>query len=60
VPVSPLLQLRDTQTTADLNVSFHGKTPVKSTSKVPSPVPTLPTHTFTHIQDIVGASWSSA
>lgn len=45
VPVSPLLQLRDTQTTADLNLSFHGKTPVKSTSKVPSPIPTVSPHT---------------
>ena len=48
VPVSPLLQLRDTQTTADLNLSFHGKTPVKSTSKVPSPIPTAHTHIYTH------------
>ena len=52
VPISPLLQLRDTQTTADLNLSFHGKTPVKSTSKVPPRLPTLPSppppHTHTH------------
>jgi len=35
VPASPLL-LRDAQDPADLNLSFHGKTPVKSTSKVPT------------------------
>ena len=49
VPISPLLQLRNTQATTDLNLSFHGRTPIKSTSKVPSPLLPQHTHTVTHI-----------